>query len=630
MNHILIPKSCFLLIIILLSLSSAMVYGQKKAIVVSSPNRQINARVYISKGKLLYDVAINNVTLITPSRLGLTVDGTDLGIDTKFADKPSVKKIKEDYMIYGSHKTAHNDANETTIPLISAGKKFKLILRAYNDGVAIRYTLPHDAKYINADSTSWNFSGKAAQVAWSEFSSSYEGLSHVTSLQSVPEAKPLMGPLTFNANGFFASISEADCEDFSDMCFTRHGNSFIATFPFAPTGWEIQPHSNAEQIVLNGTYDGQKVSPWRTTIIAKNLTGLVNSDLLMNLCPAPKKGIDFSWVMPGRCLWQWWSVGAPKLADQKNWYDAAAKLKWEYYLVDDGWRNWRDSGKDQWQLLGDVINYGKSVGVKTLVWVDSKEMRTAAARYAYLKRVKELGASGIKIDFIPPATSSIMQWYMGTMQDCAALKLILNFHGAVKPTGLTRTFPMNITREAVRGNEYHMSRYKRVAPFEQDVSLPFTRLMAGAADVTPVMLDPEELISQKFTWAHEFAQAIVYLSPITHFADNYKFYLASPMFDLFQQVPTTWDETRVLSCTKMGETVAFARRKGSTWWVGVMNGANASEIKLPLNFLSHATKGTLIYDGPDNVSIDREERSLSPTDTLTLKLSPGGGFVARL
>ena len=154
--------------------------------------------------------------------------------------------------------------------------------------------------------------------------------------------------------------------------------------------------------------------------------------------------------------------------------------------------------------------------------------------------------------------------------------------------------------------------------------------MAGAADVTPVMLDPEQLVSQKFTWAHEFAQAIVFLSPITHFADNYKFYLASPMVDLFRDIPTTWDETRVLNCTQMGEVVAFARRKGSTWWVGVMNGPNAREIKLPLDFLRNTTKGTLIYDGINNASVNREERSVNQRDTLTLKLSPGGGFVARL
>ena len=623
-------KKSFLSIIILLSLCSIRVWGQQSSIVIESPNREVSAKVYVSENKLWYNVSVGKTLLIAPSRLGLTVDGIDLGISPQITGKSPVKKIKEDYKIYGAHDMAHNEANEKAISLISAGKKFKVIFRAYNDGVAVRYTLPNDAKFINADSTSWVFSGEVAKVAWSDFDGSYEGLSHVTGLQDVPEAKPIMGPLTFNVNGFFASISEADCQDFSDMSFIRQEKTFRATFPFAPAGWAIQSGRDSEKTEYTETYEDQKVTPWRTTIIAKDLNGLINSDLIMNLCPSPKKGSDFSWVMPGRCLWQWWSVGAPKFADQKNWYDAAAQLKWEYYLIDDGWRYWKYADKDQWQLLGDVINYGKSIGIKTIVWVDSKEMQTPAARYTYLKRIKELGATGIKIDFIPPATASVMQWYMETMRECADLKLILNFHGCVKPTGLTRTFPMNITREAVRGNEYHMSRYKRVAPLTHDVSVPFTRFMAGAADFTPVMLDPEQLTSQKFTWAHEFAQAIVYLSPITHFADNYKCYLASPMLDLFQQIPTVWDETRVLNCTKMGEITAFARRKGNTWWVGVMNGGNATEVKLPLNFLAHATKGTLIYDGPNNASINRQERLIKPADTLTLKLAPGGGFVAKL
>jgi alpha-glucosidase len=223
-----------------------------------------------------------------------------------------------------------------------------------------------------------------------------------------------------------------------------------------------------------------------------------------------------------------------------------------------------------------------------------------------------------------------MQWYMGTAQDCAELKLLLNFHGSVKPTGLRRTYPNDITREAVRGNEYNMTRYNRVAPMKHDVCLPFTRLMAGAADITPVILNPVELTTTKFTWAHEFAQAIIFLSPVTHFTDQYKFYIESPMFDLFQEIPTVWDETRVLSCTDIGEVVAFARRKGNTWWVGVMNGANEREINIPLDFLKNSTKATLIYDSNvNNTSIDRHEQTVTPKDKLTIKLVPGGGFVAR-
>jgi len=603
----------------------------EKEIKIQSPDKQLSALVSVtSEGRLSYSIDMKGIEVLATSTLGLIVDSIDLGNKAKITSKAILSKVDETYTTIGNHPIARNRANEASIAIEASGKAYKLIVRVYNDGVAIRYTLPEGSKHINSESTAWNLPEKAGKIAWSGFHQSYEALSYVTALDKIPSDKTIMGPITFEVAGCYLSISEADCESFSDMAFVRNGNHLKADFPFSKKGWDIKTRSDNRPLVLNGMYQNQWVSPWRTTIVTRNLTDLVNSDLLMNLCPAPAKGTDFLWVQPGRCLWQWWSVGSPRYEDQKNWYDAAAKLKWEYYLVDDGWRNWRKDDKDQWALLADVIAYGKTVGVKSIVWVDSKEMREGEKRRAYLEKVKALGADGIKIDFIPDATSDIIQWYMATEQDCAELKLLLNFHGSVKPTGLRRTYPMDITREAVRGNEYHMTRYRRVAPFEQDVCLPFTRYMAGAADFTPVILDPKELVSKKYTWAHEFSQAIVYLSPITHFTDQYKFYLESPMFDLFQEIPTVWDETRVLSCTSMGEVVAYARRKGDKWWVGVMNGATEREIKLNLDFLKKPTRATLIYDNnTSNTSVDRQEKIVSPKDILTLKLAPGGGFAAR-
>jgi alpha-glucosidase len=164
-----------------------------------------------------------------------------------------------------------------------------------------------------------------------------------------------------------------------------------------------------------------------------------------------------------------------------------------------------------------------------------------------------------------------------------------------------------------------------------DVNLPFGRFMTGAADYTPVILDPKQLTTTKFTWPHEFAQAIVFLSPITHFTDQYKFYLESPMFDLFQEIPTVWDETIVLPFTDMGEVVGFARRKGDTWWIGVMNGATERDVKIPLDFLKKSKEAVLIYDNEhSNTAIDRKEQKVSKKDVLTVKLVPGGGFVARI
>lgn len=631
MNRILQTTAAILLSAVLICGISSC--GTKDAeIVVTSPGKHLSLSVFNSpEGRLSYTVMLDGAQVIDPSPLGLTVDSVDLGVGSKIVSSPVTSEINEEYDVLGNHSKAVNHASETIIPMETSGKKFKLIVRVYNDGVAIRYTIPEGTRRINGESTSWNIPGNTAKVAWAEFSQCYEGLSHVTSLAEIPEDSTLIPPITIEGKGCYLSISEADCETFSDMAVVRNGNSFQAAFPFAKRGWDISQRTDNAPGTLDGKYLGDKVSPWRTTIISKDLTGLVNSDLLTNLCPAPSEGTDFSWVKPGRCLWQWWSVGAPKLEDQKAWYDAAAKLKWEYYLIDDGWRYWKQAGKDPWTLLAEAIAYGKSVGVKSIVWADSKEMRSGAERRIYLEKVKAAGADGIKIDFIPDATSDIMQWYMGSLHDCTGLKLLVNFHGSVKPTGLRRTYPNDITREAVRGNEWHMSRYKRVAPPSHDLAMPFTRMLAGPADFTPVMLDPFELKSSAFTWTHEFAQAIVYLSPVTHFADQYKFYLESPVFDLFREVPTVWDETRVLPCTNMGEVVAFARRKGDCWWIGAMNGTKETEIKIALDFLEKTSRATLVYDAKQNFAgLDRREQTVAPGDTLTAKLVPAGGFFARV
>jgi len=606
------------------------VFGQSQTLAFSSPDKHITLTVFTANNRLVYNVKAGTAEVLSNSAISLTVDSIDLGANAKIASAPLISKINEGYTILGNHTRVRNRANEAEIPVIASGIKFSLFVRVYNDGIAMRYSIPAGSKHIDKEGTSWALPGNVLKIAWADYSQSYEAINHVTELDKVPEATTIMAPVTYQANGYYVSISEADCENFSDMALTRNGNVLSVNFPFAKNGWDIKAADGDGKSVPAGMYHGKNVSPWRSTIIAKTLNELVNSDLVMNLCPPPAPGSDFSWVKPGRSLWQWWSVGSPKYDDQKNWYDAAVKLKWEYYLVDDGWRYWKQPGKDQWALLKEVVDYGKSVGIKSIIWVDSKEFRKAPDRKAYLEKVKAIGADGIKIDFIPDATAGIMQWYIETIQECADLKLLVNFHGSVKPTGLRRTYPNDITREAIRGNEYQMTRYRRVMPAQHELTIPFTRYLAGAADYTPVILNPKELSTVKFTWPHEFAQAIVYLSPITHFADEYKFYLESPLFDLFQEIPTTWDETKVLSCTDMGEVVAFARRKNGTWWIGVMNGNTEREIKIPLDFLKKKKEAILVYDGNGNTSADRRRQIVSRHDVLTIKLRAGGGFVAKM
>jgi alpha-glucosidase len=319
---------------VLVLCTSTKAFSQTPSVTITSPDKRLALTVSTINKKLVYNIKADKKSIIGTSPLGLIADSTDLGDNVRLAGSAKMSKVNESYPIMGNHPIAYNNANEAEIPLVAAGKQMSVIVRVYNDGVAIRYTLPAGIKRIDSERTGWALPANITKIAWQDLHQSYEGLNYVTGLEKVPEGKAVMGPITFETNGYYVSVSEADVENFSDMSFMRNGNVLSAYFPFAKKGWEVKPPSTT--IYLNGTYKGKAVSPWRTTMVARSLNALANSDLISNLCPPPPKGSDFSWVKPGRSLWQWWSIGAPKLDDQKQWYDAAAKLKWEYYLVDDG------------------------------------------------------------------------------------------------------------------------------------------------------------------------------------------------------------------------------------------------------------------------------------------------------
>ena len=261
------------------------------------------------------------------------------------------------------------------------------------------------------------------------------------------------------------------------------------------------------------------------------------------------------------------------------------------------------------------------------MWVNSSEMRSDAARRAYLEKVAALGAVGIKIDFIPACTAEITRWYEGALKDTAELHLLCNFHGAVKPTGRRRTWPHEFTREAVRGHEYHMTRYRRVQAADHDETVLFTRFLAGPADYTPTAFDPREMVG--YTWAHLLAQAVDMTSPLLHFAGKYQDFIGNPAEDLLRHLPSTWDETIVLPGSEIGKTVGFARRRGQEWYIGVLNGGEAATLQIDLSFLGPgAWQAEVFGDDPANpATFKRESKAVTAGDKLTAAMSPRGGSV---
>lgn len=605
-----------LILFILPALLTLISCQQSSIISVKSPGEKVVATVDLSDNQLTLSVSKNGNVVLANSSLGLLLDSVNIGKDISLANKVEERTINEEYPLYGNHSKAINHCREILVPLKHQELNYQLLVRVYDDGVAVRYIIP-DAKdkTINSDNTIFSLPD-SAQCFWADYADSNEELHKVSKFVDIPDNHPFVAPITIKSGGSYLAFSEAECLDFPDMSWVKQNGGIKANFTTNPNGWKNQKDTI--------------VSPWRSVILADDLTQLVNSDLITNLCKPPLSGTDFSWAKPGRVLWQWWSVGAPQFADQKQWYDAAARLTWEYYLVDDGWRDWKQPGKDQWQCLKDVIDYGNSVGVKSIVWVNSEEMRDREGIRNYLTKVKEIGAKGIKIDFIPPATPEIMQWYEAAREETYKLQLMCVFHGCAKPTGLQRTWPHEMTREGVRGNEYQITRYDRLMPQDQDVIVPFTRFLVGPADYTPVIFDRKEL--RGYTWSHELAQAIVYYSPLTHFADNYRNYLDNPAEDVLKDIPVVWDETIVLPCSEIGKVTAFAKRKGNEWWIGVMNGKEMSEISFSLDFIANKATALILSDDKNNVpdSFVREEKEVKKGDSFTVQLQPGGGYVMRL
>ena len=582
-----------------------------KPVLITSPDRTISAELASQAGVLTYSIMVDGREVVAPSRLGILSDGLELGEDVTLGTSQT-HVVNEHYPFLGAHRVATNQATEAMIPVTSHGESYCVDLHVANDGVAVRMRLPaHPDRKIQADRSTWKLRGDPAMWV-DDWDPAYESPYRSTRLSQLGTA-PLGLPITARADTLYLTFTEAALKDYGDLA--------------------IQPGTDG---VLQGrllndaqgwTTNDSVVQPWRVTIIARDLTALVNTTLVQNLNPPPNPEMaKADWIIPGRSSWQWLASGAPVENEQTRWVDWTRQLGFEYYLIDEGWSEW----KEPWPTIHSVSAYADKQKVKIWIWVHSKQVSDADARKEFFRKAVEAGVVGVKIDFPRPADRWWSTWYWDTARDAAAAHLMVDFHGATKPTGMERTWPNAITREGVRGHEYQITRYKRRLDAAHDTILPFTRYIAGPGDYTPTVFEPREL--QGNTWGHELAQAIIFTSPYLSFGGHPQSYLENPAKDVLEAIPAVWDETRVLPASEPGKLVAEMRRSGTQWFIAVINGEQARSLDVPLEFLGKGTwKATELSDvSEEPASWNREQKSVTATDHITIKLSSRGGFVARL
>lgn len=580
---------------------------------LSSPGGALKVSVTDTGGCIRYSVSMGGKDVLGPSVVGIKSDGIPFGVEGKLGD-PSLGVVNETYPFFGAKSETVNRANLATLPVTTRGHQYSMDVHVADDGVGIRLRLPaQKGRQVEADLSTWQLVGDPSLWVMVH-SDCYEQSYRATTLSGLGTNRYGL-PLTAREGSTYITLSEAALSDYGDLEVTSAGDGTLAgSLPHDSAGWKT---------------DGEVIQPWRVAIVTPSLTRLVNTTLVQNLNPPPADPslLKADWIKPGRSTWQWLNSGAPKFEEQRQWVDWSKSLGYEYYLVDEGWKHWPNN----WDSLKSICDYAKTRGVKVWLWVHSKEVKDPEQRREFFRKASEAGIAGIKMDFPRAPDRWWNTWYHDAAKDAAAFRLMVNFHGAVKPTGMERTWPNEMSREGIRGHEWHTARHRwvpeRILEPQHDVILPFTRLVVGHGDYTPTVLEPAEIHGN--TYPHELAQGIVFSSPFLCMGGNPRKYLESPARDLIAAFPPVWDETIVLPGSEPGKIAAFARRNGDQWFVGVLNGADPATLTVPLTFLGPGSRKASSFEDVEEKphSIKRSDFSVTAATSLQVKLLPRGGYV---
>jgi hypothetical protein len=558
-----------------------------------------------SSGRLTLEVRRGSTVVLQPSALGVRTTAANLSTGLTFAGRAD-SHVTGEYTTAAGRRRQHSvDANQTTLRFTKGSSRLDLVVRVSVDGIGYRYVVRRSGQVTvtgEASEFAVPTSARAYLLPYDNGRNDYESLyTHTTVAAAATVAYGY--PSLFRLGDMYLLVTESDINgNYGASRLTLASNRrFRLTLPDAQE-----------------TAASPLTTPWRTMIVG-DLATVTESDLVTDLA-SPSKVADPGWIRPGRSGWSWWSNGATSrsLSEQKRWADYAAKLGWEYILVDAGW-------SDTW--MPELITYARQRDVGVLLWVHWTGLDTAAERDTKLPLWHSWGAAGVKIDFMQSDGQERMKWYDAILAATARNQLLVDFHGATIPRGTERTWPQLMTSEAVRGAEMIHNKPGRLPfPVNYYTTLPFTRNLAGSMDFTPVTFTATRLISD----AAELALSVVFESGVQNFADSIDVYASYPAAERFlRQVPAAWDETKLLSGDPASHVV-LARQRGAQWFIGTVTAGPARTVAAPLSFLTPGNWLADIYaDGPDGKIAVRTE-PVTNIGTLSVPVPTNGGFAAQL
>jgi alpha-glucosidase len=484
----------------------------------------------------------------------------------------------------------------------------------YNDGAAFKYVLPGAGQY----SVSWENSGfriPAGASGWVQpWSPSYENEFSLNNLSAIDSSSKNWGhPLLLKLlNNHWVLIGEANLDGgYASLHFTGSNGQRIIKMAYPPD----------QTTAITGNLPF--VSPWRVILLGDSLKTIVESNIFLNLCP-PTSLVDQSWIKPGRVAWSWWAdfQSPGNLSIQKQYVDFAAEMNWEYVLVDEGWNQ-------SW--ITELVNYAKSKNVSIMLWYNWTDftewtptgwiLSETTARSVFSKIIS-WGVKGVKIDFLDSDSQERMKYYDLINRLAAEYKVMVNYHGSTKPGGERRTWPNELTREAVMGAEYFKFLNKAPPGSTNLTTLPYTRNILGPMDFTPGNISN---LRQAATASQQVSLAVLFESGLIHYVDSPANYRASPARDFLKAVPATWDETKFISGYP-GSSAVIARRKNNDWFVGAI-ATEAGMISIPTAFLSSGVdyQAIIYQDGLTDSEISSQSAVVSHNSVVNLTVRKNGG-----
>lgn len=627
---------------------------------LQSPDGNIKLHVETS-GKIVWSVKDKEQNIIEPSSISLQLENETLGDKAKITSAKTEKVNSTINAIHYIKATIPDNYNQLTL---NCKGDYGLLFRVYNDAVAYRFfTKKKDSIIIKNEEANFNFTNDDSAfipIQWDyrdgqNFNSSFEALYHHITLSQFPKDSLAFLPLLVDAgNGRKAEILEADLEDYPGMYLDLNETNKGLKGMYAPYPAKEYLHginyiaSDRENYIAKTS--GARNFPWRIVAISEQDKDLLNNDIVQKLASPPAL-IDFSWVKPGQVAWDWWNnwnitgvdFHAGINTDTYKYYiDFAAANKLPYIIMDEGWSDDLDllKVKSHDLNLQAIIDYGKQKNVGVILWATwyAASHQTDAAFSTYSK----MGVKGFKIDFFDRDDQKVVASAYAIAKKAAGYKLMVDYHGISKPTGLQRTYPNVIGFEGVKGLENF--KWADEDQPRYTTSIPFIRMMAGPMDYTPGAMrnatqDDFRPINDnpmaKGTRCNQLAEYVVFYAPLQMLSDNPTIYMREKeCTDFIIQVPTTWDETVPLD-GKVGEYVAVARRKGNDWFVGAMSNWDARDITLDFSFLPAGKYTAEVFK--DGVNADRnatdykkEIITISSGDKINIHLAPGGGWAAKI